>query len=1190
MQITKSRFIVVVAVVVIASVITFLMASTTLAQDDAALESVAVIGTIQTALGCDSEDDVSCEAAQLEPDETSTLWINSFRLPAGSYTYSAALNGDTTPIGEPIALELDQEQTVTIWYMPETGWLADNVNAWLAMVPGNYQNEAGCPDLDLDDSGNPGDWAPGCSLTMLQDVDGDGIYVFATAVLPGGNYEAKVAIDRSWTENYGANGAAGGANIPFSVAEDGKPVTFTWDSESKELKIEVEGAPKGNLNQATAHWVSADTILTNWDIAADTTYSLIVDATGNLSAAAAGIEGGSPIELTVNPDGVSAEIAARFPHLATFNALTLPADQLPIVPDLLRGQVVLVATDADDALIDATGLQIPGVIDDLYSYDGELGVSWADGVPTLRVWAPTAQLVELVRYADVSAESGETIPMTRDAASGVWSATGTEDWNGSYYNYNVRVFAPTEGAIVNNLVTDPYSVNLSANSTRSQIIDLTDSSLKPDGWDDIAKPSLAAPEDIVLYELHMRDFSVTDETVPEADRGTFRAFTHTDSNGMTHLRNLAAAGLTHLHLLPTFDIATINENKDEWRAPLDSYLAGFSADSDKQQAAIYNLRDEDGFNWGYDPLHYTVPEGSYSTNPNTTARITEYREMVQALNENGLRMVMDVVYNHTNAGGQSEKSVLDRIVPGYYHRLDVNGAIANSTCCANTATEHDMMRKLMIDSVVTWAKAYKVDGFRFDLMGHHMVEDMLAVRAALDALTLENDGVDGKAIYLYGEGWNFGEVANNARGVNATQLNMAGTGIGTFNDRIRDAVRGGNPFGGQQEQGFATGLYTDPNETQGSSGAQLANLLQFSDQIRVGLAGNLADYAFVSATGDSVTGKEVDYNGSPAGYTGDPQEHISYVSAHDNETLFDAIQYKAPLATSMAERVRMQNLALDIVMLSQGVPFFHAGSDMLRSKDMDRDSYNSGDWFNRLDFTMQSNNWGVGLPVADKNESQWPVMQLLLANPDMQPTPEDIAANAAHFQEMLAIRKSSPLFRLQSAEAISERLQFHNTGPDQIPGLIVMSISDPDEADVVVLFNGTNEEQAFAIADRADSAMQLHPIQQESADERVRSADFDGGTFTVPARTTAVFVESALESAEPVAEAAPTPQTAPDEEPTAAPAATTAPAPTPAATESDTESAESDDTAALVMGLGMLAIVVIIVALVMRGRSDNEQT
>ena len=189
--------------------------------------------------------------------------------------------------------------------------------------------------------------------------------------------------------------------------------------------------------------------------------------------------------------------------------------------------------------------------------------------------------------------------------------------------------------------------------------------------------------------------------------------------------------------------------------------------------------------------------------------------MVQSLNDTGLRVVMDVVYNHTNASGQAENSVLDRIVPGYYHRLDESGGVTTSTCCANTATEHEMMGRLMVDSVVTWAKQYKVDGFRFDLMGHHTKQNMLDVRAALDALTLADDGVDGSSIYLYGEGWNFGEVADGARFEQATQLNMGGTGIGTFSDRLRDAVRGGGPFDEGDSlitnQGYINGLWYDSN-------------------------------------------------------------------------------------------------------------------------------------------------------------------------------------------------------------------------------------------------------------------------------------------------------------------------------------------------------------------------------------------
>ena len=358
------------------------------------------------------------------------------------------------------------------------------------------------------------------------------------------------------------------------------------------------------------------------------------------------------------------------------------------------------------------------------------------------------------------------------------------------------------------------------------------------------------------------------------------------------------------------------------------------------------------------------------------------------LHQAGIEVLLDVVYNHTNASGQDEKSVLDRIVPGYYHRLNDKGQVETSTCCQNTASEHNMMEKLMVDSLVTWATEYKIDAFRFDLMGHHMKRNMIKVRETLDSLSLAEDGVNGAEIYMYGEGWNFGEVADNARGVNATQLNMAGTGIGTFSDRLRDAVRGVGPFDSgealRRNQGFANGLFYDHNAFNSGSSEELEKLLLFSDQIRVGMAGNLADYEFIDHNGDLVTGKDVDYNGQPAGYTQDPQEDITYISKHDNQTLYDNNTYKNPVDTSMADRVRVQNVGLSTVLLGQGVPFMHAGSDLLRSKSFDRDSYNSGDWFNRLDFTYQANNYGVGLPVAGKNQDNWVIMQPRLANPDLK--------------------------------------------------------------------------------------------------------------------------------------------------------------------------------------------------------------
>ena len=356
-----------------------------------------------------------------------------------------------------------------------------------------------------------------------------------------------------------------------------------------------------------------------------------------------------------------------------------------------------------------------------------------------------------------------------------------------------------------NLVTDPYSVSLARNSTRSQIISLEDPELQPRGWDKLHKPYLASPEDIVLYELHVRDFSATDASVPEDKRGTYAAFTQKRSDGMKHLTTLGLAGVTHVHLLPSFDFATINEDKSTWQAPSFDTLAALPADSSEQQALVAATSGRDGFNWGYDPLHYNVPEGSYATDADGSARVLEYRQMVQSLNQSGLRVVMDVVYNHTNSAGQNPNSILDKLVPGYYHRLNGDGVVLNESCCADTATENAMMEKLMVDSVVLWARAYKLDGFRFDIMGFHLKSNMLKVRAALDALTPAKDGVNGKSIYLYGEAWNFGVMANNGRGVNAIQVNMAGTGIGSFSDRIRDAVRGGGPFSPRRDQGFATG-------------------------------------------------------------------------------------------------------------------------------------------------------------------------------------------------------------------------------------------------------------------------------------------------------------------------------------------------------------------------------------------------
>jgi pullulanase/glycogen debranching enzyme len=283
--------------------------------------------------------------------------------------------------------------------------------------------------------------------------------------------------------------------------------------------------------------------------------------------------------------------------------------------------------------------------------------------------------------------------------------------------------------IVRNRVTDPYSLSLGANSQRSYIVDLDDPALMPPGWNSKARPDkVRAQTDMVIYELHVRDFSINDATVSAAHRGNYLAFTEADSDGMRHLRALSAAGLTDVHLLPVFDLATVPETDCVTPSP-----SGGPA-SESQQAAVAAVKDRDCFNWGYDPWHYSAPEGSYASYARDGAiRILEFRQMLQALRDAGLRVGMDVVYNHTSAAGQDPKSVLDRIVPGYYHRLNGEGDIETSTCCANTATEHRMMARLMIDSAVVWARDYRIDSFRFDLMGHQPRAAMESLQVAVNA-------------------------------------------------------------------------------------------------------------------------------------------------------------------------------------------------------------------------------------------------------------------------------------------------------------------------------------------------------------------------------------------------------------------------------------------------------------------------
>lgn len=826
------------------------------------------------------------------------------------------------------------------------------------------------------------------------------------------------------------------------------------------------------------------------------------------------------VSLRVLEEGLPDGLPRRCSQLGEPVALGVPPGL--DLDAIVRGQVAVFVHQPSGRLVNASSLQCPLVLDDLYAdaVRATLGASWDDGVPTVRVWAPTAHEVELLLWpAERSLDADpDRLPLDR-AADGTWSTTGARDWRDARYLYSVTVFAPSFQRVVTNRVTDPYSVALTVNSTHSVLVDLADADLRPAQWEDARPPVLEHPVDQVIYELHVRDFSQADPEVPAEHRGRYLAFTH-EGTGARHLRALAQAGLNTVQLLPIFDSSTIDEDPRHQTGPDADRLRSLAPDSDEQQRAVNAARDRDAYNWGYDPWHYQVPEGSYATpaGAHGRGRVREARAMVGALHGLGLRVVLDQVYSHTTGEGQGVASVLGRIVPGYYHRKDVNGVVWRSTCCPNVATEHRMAEKLMVDSVVRWARDYKVDGFRFDLMGHHSRANMLAVRGALDALTPEADGVDGRAVTLYGEGWDFGEVAHNALFVQASQGQLGGTHIGTFSDRLRDGVRGGSPFDSDPRvQGFGSGLLTDPNDSpaNGNGYEQRDRLLYYTDLIQLGLAGTLRDFTYVSALkAQRVRGDAIDYNGSPAGYADAPDEVINYVDAHDNETLFDALTMKLPVATTMDDRVRANTLCLALATLGQSPVMWHAGTDFLRSKSLDRNSYDSGDWFNVLDFSMTDNGFGVGLPPEAENAPRWPYMRPLLANPNLKPSPEHLRRAHAQALDLLRIRASSRLFRLGDAAQVRAKVSFPVSGTwAQVPGVIVLHLDDnagepvdPRWQGIVVAFNGAGWPVRPLLPMLRKNDWRLHPVQAVGVDSVVREARCEDGLLAVPGRTVAVFV------------------------------------------------------------------------------------
>ncbi len=723
---------------------------------------VTIPGSHNKAMGCDADWAPDCAKAALTRDATG-VYSATFTLPAGDYQYKVAEGGSWDTAfgaggaagGANISYTLNETTSVTFYYDRATHRVWNTATDQTVTLPGTFQKSLGCSD----------NWQAQCLAPLLEPT-GDGTYTYSTTALPEGDYEFKVAIGGSDNENYGQDGAVGGANYQFATKAN-KLVTFTYDSQTHKVDIASADAPVAGNGEQRAYWVTSNILA--WptsllpegvtraqvlDGSAKLSYELVTAPEGGAGLSDGSVTGATTTALSVAGD-LPAEVTTAHPNLNGYIALKAPIDEA-VAREALTGQIA-VAQKSGESVNAFTGVQIAPVLDSLYAQkatQASYGVNWNEaGNPTFALWAPTAKSVALVSW-NTSTPSGSDADIPGDGLrteavrgdDGRWSVDNAvgEIHEGAQYLWEVSVYVPETGKVEKNLVTDPYSVSLTVDSTRSVAVNMNNPSIAPTVWTNSKAPVIQDDAQRSIYELHVRDFSAADTSVPEYMRGTYMAFTQFESNGMRHLDELARAGMNTVHLLPTFDIATIPEKRAEQKTPAIPEDAGPA--SEEQQAAVSAVADQDAYNWGYDPLHWMAPEGSYATSShqNGGARVREFRSMVGGLHSIGMQVVLDQVYNHTPAAGQSANSVLDRVVPGYYQRLNASGGVETSTCCSNVATENAMSEHLMIDSMIHWAKYYHVDGFRFDLMGHHPAAEMKRAQEALKSLTLEKDGVDGR--------------------------------------------------------------------------------------------------------------------------------------------------------------------------------------------------------------------------------------------------------------------------------------------------------------------------------------------------------------------------------------------------------------------------------------------------------------
>lgn len=633
-----------------------------------------------------------------------------------------------------------------------------------------------------------------------------------------------------------------------------------------------------------------------------------------------------------------------------------------------------------------------------YTYEGnDLGANWTKEATTFRVWAPMAEAVSVNLYesGDSTAEDlMETIPMTSDV-NGTWIAQKSGDLNGVYYTYTVTNNGKETEAC------DPYAKTTGVNGQRAMVIDLA--STNPEGWEEDQNPNADKTlNDAIIYELHIRDLG-THESSGISNAGKFISLTEhgtTTSGGVaTGVDHMKDLGITHLHILPMYDYGSVDETK----------------------------LDDNKFNWGYDPVNYNVPEGSYSTDQyHGEVRVKEVKQMVQSLHKDGISVIMDVVYNHVY---DAEKFCFNKIVPDYFTRVSADGTYSNGSACGNdTASERAMVKKYIVDSVLYWATEYHIDGFRFDLVGLIDTETINEVMEAVHAVRPD--------VVFYGEGWTLGTEVTKDGYMMTTQNNSTQVpGFAFFSDTIRDGLKG-SVFS-TSDKGYVSG----------------ASKLE-----------GVIEGCFVGQAGTWCT---------------TPAQSINYASCHDNHTLYDRLQLSNSDA-AQEELIKMNNLSAAIYMTAQGIPFIHAGEEMLRTKvnadgSFNENSYNAADEVNNL---------------------KWDTLE--------DPVYGDVVD---YYKGLIAFRKAHPVLRLTTAEDVAKYVSVVDVEEANVTAFHLIGGLEGETADAMyIVFNPNKEAKEITLPEGTWHIC----INGEEAG--VKSLGKVSGTATVDAISALVLVQGEVET------------------------------------------------------------------------------